>query len=88
MNLKRLADKAKQTIDARGGTERLKQDAERLKGIATGPGTAKEKAKAGSDALKQPAPPTATSPAPPATPRASTEPEPGPERTQQASSRN
>jgi hypothetical protein len=86
VNLKRLADKAKQTIDARGGTERLKQDAERLKGIATGPGTAKEKAKAGGEALKQPAPPTGTSPAPPATPRASTEPEP--ERTQQASSRN
>jgi hypothetical protein len=55
VNLKRLTDKAKQTIDARGGTERLKQDAERLKGIATGPGTAKEKARAGSEALRQPA---------------------------------
>jgi hypothetical protein len=55
VNLKRIADKAKQTIDARGGTERLKQDAERLRGIATGPGTAKEKAKAGSEALRQPA---------------------------------
>lgn len=71
---------AKQTIDARGGTERLKQDAERLKGIATGPGTAKEKTKAGSEALKEPTRPAGTagtSPAsaPPATPRATTEPE-------------
>lgn len=67
----------KQTIDARGGTERLKQDAERLKGIATGPGTAKEKAKSGSEALKEPARPAGTpsAPAPPATPRATTEPE-------------
>lgn len=83
VNFKRLADKAKQTIDARGGTERLKQDAERLKGIATGPGTAKEKAKAGGDALRQPAPPTGSSPAPPSTPRAPTE----AERSQQESSR-
>ena len=77
MNLKRLADKAKQTIDARGGTERLKADAERLRGIATGPGTAKEKAKAGSDALKEPARPAGTppAPAPPAAPKATTEPE-------------
>lgn len=70
---------AKKTIDARGGTEQLKRDAERLKGIATGPGTAKEKAKAGSEALKQPNRPAGstghagTPPAPPATPRASTE---------------
>lgn len=65
---------AKQTIDARGGTERLKQDAERLKGIATGPGTAKEKAKAGSDALRQPAPPAGTTGAPAATPPAASTP--------------
>lgn len=71
---------AKKTIDARGGTERLKQDAERLKGIATGPGTAKEKAKAGSDALRQPAPPAGTTGAPapsppaPAPPAATTPP--------------
>ena len=56
MNLKQLADKAKQVIDERGGTDRLKRDAERLRGIATGPGTAKEKAKAATDALKEPAP--------------------------------
>lgn len=59
MDFKRLADKAKRVIDERGGTEQLKDDAERLRGIATGPGTAKDKAKAAGDALKQPSP-TAT----------------------------
>jgi hypothetical protein len=57
MNLKRMADKAKQAIEDRGGTDQLKRDAERLRGIATGPGTAKEKAKAAGEALKQTSPP-------------------------------
>lgn len=48
-----MADKAKQAIDDRGGTERLKQEAERLRDIATGPGTAKDKSKAAGDALKR-----------------------------------
>lgn len=56
MNLKRLTDKARQAIADRGGTERLKDDAERLRGIATGSGTTKEKAKDAGDALRQPAP--------------------------------
>ena len=56
MNFKRMADKAKRLIDDRGGTDKLKQDAERLRNIATGPGTAKEKAKAAGEALKQPSP--------------------------------
>lgn len=56
MNLKRLTDKARQAIADRGGTERLKDDADRLRGIATGPGTAKEKAKNVGDALRQPTP--------------------------------
>lgn len=80
VNFKRIATMAKQTIDARGGTERLKQDAERLKGIATGPGTAKEKAKAGSDALRQPAPPArggSTTPGAPRSPGATTPGAPG-----------
>ena len=54
MNLKRLADKARQTIDKRGGSDRLKQDAQRLQSIASGGGTAKQKAKAAADALKEP----------------------------------
>ena len=61
MNFKRMADKAKRLIDDRGGTDQLKQDAERLRGIATGPGTAKEKAKAAGEALKQPSPATSDS---------------------------
>ena len=55
MNLKRLsglADKAKQAFEEHGGTDRLKEDAERLKDIAKGPGSAKEKAKAAGDALR------------------------------------
>lgn len=47
-----LANKAKEVIEERGGTERLRQDAERLRDIASGPGTPQEKAKAAGDALK------------------------------------
>ncbi len=54
MDFKKLADKAKKTLDERGGTDRLKQDAERLRNIATGPGSARDKAKAATDHLKQP----------------------------------
>ena len=53
MDFKRLTDKAKQALDERGGPERLKLEAERLKTIATGPGTASEKARAAGDVLKQ-----------------------------------
>jgi hypothetical protein len=56
MNFKRMADRAKRAIDGRGGTDQLKHDAQRLRGIAMGPGTAKEKAKAAGEALKQPSP--------------------------------
>jgi len=56
MNLKRLTDRARQAIEERGGTERLKADAERLRDIAAGPGTAKQKAKEAGDALREPAP--------------------------------
>lgn len=69
MDFKRLADKAKRVIDDRGGTEQLKHDAERLRGIATGPGTARDKAKAAGDALKQPSPrPTPEAPREPERP--------------------
>ena len=54
MDFKKLTDKAKRTLDERGGTERLKQDAERLRNIASGPGSARDKAKAAGEALKQP----------------------------------
>jgi hypothetical protein len=64
MNLKRLTDKAKQALDERGGPERLKVEAERLKAIATGPGSASDKARAAGDVLKDAAatPPDRTSP--------------------------
>jgi hypothetical protein len=54
VNFKRLADKAKDVVDKRGGTEALKKDAEELKGIAKGKGSLKDKAKAAADALKDP----------------------------------
>ena len=53
MDFKRITDKAKQALDERGGPERLKLEAERLKTIATGPGSAGEKARAAGDVLKQ-----------------------------------
>ena len=53
MDFKQITDKAKQALDERGGPERLKVEAERLKTIATGPGTASEKARAAGDVIKQ-----------------------------------
>ncbi len=53
MDFKRITDKAKQALDQRGGPERLKLEAERLKTIATGPGSASEKARAAGDVIKQ-----------------------------------
>ena len=54
VNFKRLADRAKDVVEKRGGTEALKQDAEELRGIAKGKGSLKDKAKAAADALKDP----------------------------------
>lgn len=53
MKWNRLADQAKKVIDSRGGTDGLKRDAEKLRDIATGQGTAKEKAQRAADHLKQ-----------------------------------
>lgn len=54
MDFKKLADKAKDTIDKRGGTDALKADAEELKKIAKGDGSLTDKAKAAASALKDP----------------------------------
>jgi len=54
MDFKKLADKAKETIDKRGGTDALKADAEELKNIAKGKGSLTDKAKAAASALKDP----------------------------------
>ncbi len=53
MKWNRLADQAKKVVDSRGGTDGLKRDAEKLRDIATGKGTAKEKAQRAADHLKQ-----------------------------------
>ena len=53
-NLRRLADKAKQTVEKRGGTDNLKEDADELKDIAKGKGSLKDKARAAGKALKEP----------------------------------
>ena len=49
-----IANKAKQAIDKRGGTDALKGDADELKTIAKGKGSLKDKAKAAGQALKDP----------------------------------
>ncbi len=53
-NLKKVADKAKDQIEKRGGTDALKEDASELKGIAKGKGSLKDKAKAAGQAIKDP----------------------------------
>ena len=53
-NLRRLAEKARQTVEKRGGTDNLKEDAEELRGIAKGKGSLTDKAKAAGKALKEP----------------------------------
>src|SRR5215218_9343562 len=54
MNLGQLASKAREIVQRRGGTESLKEDAEELKGIASGSGSTADKAKAAAEALKDP----------------------------------
>ena len=79
VNFKRLADKAKDTIDKRGGTEALKADAGELREIAKGKGSLKDKAKAAASAVKDPGERGAKRPA---APRHENTPEqPGPTRS-------
>jgi hypothetical protein len=54
MDFKKLANKAKETIDKRGGSDALKADADELKRIAKGEGSLTDKAKAAAAALKDP----------------------------------
>jgi hypothetical protein len=54
MDLKKLANKAKKTIDERGGVDSLKADAEELKRVAKGKGSLGDKAKRAAQALKEP----------------------------------
>lgn len=54
VNFKKLADRAKDTIDKRGGMDSLKADAEELKKVAKGQGSLKDKAKQATQAIKEP----------------------------------
>jgi hypothetical protein len=53
-NVKRIADKAKDQVEKRGGSDALKEDAGELKSIAKGKGSLKDKAKAAAKAVKDP----------------------------------
>jgi hypothetical protein len=57
MNLGKLAGRAKQLIDKRGGMESVKEDAMELKNIASEKGSMAEKAKEAAAALKDPGAP-------------------------------
>ena len=54
MDIKSIANKVKGTVDKRGGTEALKEDAGELKDIASGQGSLADKAKKGAGAIKEP----------------------------------
>jgi hypothetical protein len=54
MDWKRIANRAKEQIDKRGGTEGLKRDATKVKDIARSQGSLTDKAKQAAEALKQP----------------------------------
>lgn len=54
VNFRKLADKAKDQVDKRGGTDALKGDLDELKDIAKGKGSVKDKAKAAGKAVKEP----------------------------------
>jgi hypothetical protein len=47
------ADKAKELIDKQGGTDALKDKADRIKGIARGQGSVSDKAKAAAEVAKE-----------------------------------
>lgn len=67
MKFNKLADKAKQAIERRGGMDALKEDLQEVKEAATGRGSLKDKARAAADALKTPGRnPSAGEPAAPA----------------------
>ena len=54
MDFKSITNKVKDTVEKRGGTEALKEDAEELKDIASGQGSFADKAKKGAGAIKEP----------------------------------
>jgi hypothetical protein len=57
MDLGKLAEMAKGLVARRGGTDSLKKDAEELKDIAGGSGSAGDKAEAAAEAVRDPGAP-------------------------------
>lgn len=53
-HLDKLTDSAKKALDSRGGTDGLKRDVERMRDIAMGEGSPKERAQQAVDHFKQP----------------------------------
>jgi len=54
IDIGKLTDEAKKIVEERGGTDALKEDAEELKDIVEGEGSATDKAKAAVGAIKDP----------------------------------
>lgn len=54
MKFNRIAEKAKQALDRRGGMDALKEDLQEVKEAATGRGSFRDKARAAADAIKTP----------------------------------
>jgi hypothetical protein len=69
MRLNDLVNKARQVVHKRGGTDALKEDAQELKDIASGKGSAQDKAKRAAEALKEPGAPGGPNRAPGDRPR-------------------
>jgi hypothetical protein len=64
VDLRNLADKAKELIDKRGGTGSLKEDADELRGIASRDESLVDKAKDAVEAVKDPGADATAEPAP------------------------
>lgn len=54
MDLKNIADKAKQIVDERGGVQSVKEDAQELGGIAQGDGSTTDKLADAAGAVRTP----------------------------------
>jgi general stress protein YciG len=76
MDWKKLADRAKQMINQRGGTESVKEDAQELRNIARQEGPAEDKIKAAAEALRDPGAPGGQSPPQPPAPAEPSPPQP------------
>jgi hypothetical protein len=76
MDLKKIAEEAKELVDKRGGTDGLKEDLGELKDIASGDGSIVDKAKEAVDAVKDPGEDEAAGRQPAATEKPAGEPVP------------